>query len=63
MVQLLLNNPAIMLARIKARTAEAAMATATAIRKSNSSTIMMFFSMPQDFLGLASAAPLTGRQR
>jgi hypothetical protein len=47
MVQLLLNIPAIKLASIKAIIAEAAMATATAMRKSNSSTTMMFFSMPR----------------
>ena len=47
MVQLLLNTPAITLASTKAATAEAAMATAMNMRKSNSSTTMMFFSMPR----------------
>ena len=47
MVQLFFNHPAITLANIKAIIAEAAMATATAMRKSNSSTIMMFFPAPK----------------
>ena len=50
MVQLLLNTPAITLASIKAVTAEAAMATARAMRKSKSSTTMMFFSIPHQAL-------------
>ena len=50
MVQLLLNTPAITLASIKAVTAEAAMATARAMRKSKSSTTMMFFSIPRQAL-------------
>lgn len=45
--QLLLNHPTTTLVRIKAMTTEAAMVTATAIRKLNSSTVMMFLSMPK----------------
>jgi 1,2-phenylacetyl-CoA epoxidase catalytic subunit len=45
--QFLLNHPTTMLVRIKAMTAEAAMVTATAIRKLNNSTVMMFLSKPK----------------
>jgi hypothetical protein len=43
--QLLLNNPIATFAMIKATIAEAAMPTATAMRKSNKIIVMMFFSI------------------
>jgi len=45
--QLLLNHPTTTLVRIKAITAHAASVTATAMRKLNNSTVMMFLCMPK----------------
>jgi hypothetical protein len=47
MVQLLLIHPTTTLVRIKAITADAASVTATAMRKLNNSTVMMFLCMPK----------------
>jgi hypothetical protein len=45
--QLLLNQPIVTLTRIKAAIAAAAIPTATATRRSTTSTVRMFFSMPK----------------
>ena len=60
--QIFLNQPITTLVRMKTMIAAAAILTASAMRKSNRSTIMMFFSIPK-FLGLVRAAPLTGCQK
>ena len=47
MVQLLLIHPTTTIVRIKAITADAASVTATAMRKLNNSTVMMFLCIPK----------------